>query len=44
MVVIPCKNRNEAVIMADHYDTRMEDVIEKARGGSGARLSAAGAR
>ena len=30
--------------MADHYDTAyMEDVYEKERGGSGARLSAAGA-
>jgi hypothetical protein len=44
IVVIPGRNRREAVIMADHYDTAyMEDVYEKARGGSGARLAAAGA-
>jgi hypothetical protein len=44
VVVIPGKNRREAVIMADHYDTAyMEDVYDKKRGGSGARLAAAGA-
>lgn len=44
LVVIPGKNRSEAVVMADHYDTAyMEDIYEKARGGSGARLAAAGA-
>lgn len=44
LVVIPGKNRSEAIVMADHYDTAyMEDVYEKARGGSGARLAAAGA-
>jgi hypothetical protein len=44
LVVIPGKNRNEAVIMADHYDTAyMEDVYNKSQGGDGARLSAAGA-
>ncbi len=44
LVVIPGKNRREAVVMADHYDTAyMEDLFEKERGGSGARLSAAGA-
>jgi hypothetical protein len=44
LVVIPGKNRSEAVIMADHYDTAyMEDVYNKAQGGDGARLSAAGA-
>src|SRR5208283_4627863 len=33
-----------AVIMADHYDTAyMGDCYDKSRGGSGARLSAAGA-
>jgi hypothetical protein len=43
-LIIPGKNRNEAVIMADHYDTAyMEDIYEKSRGGSGARISAAGA-
>jgi Zn-dependent M28 family amino/carboxypeptidase len=42
--VIPGKNRGEAVIMADHYDTAyMEDVYEKDRGGDGLRAAAAGA-
>jgi hypothetical protein len=42
--VIPGRDRKRAVIMADHYDTAyMENVYEKERGGSGARLSAAGA-
>lgn len=37
--IIPGKNRKEAVVMADHYDTAyMADVYEK-----GARISAAGA-
>jgi hypothetical protein len=44
LVVIPGKNRAEAVVMADHYDTAYrEDIYEKSRGGSGARLAAAGA-
>jgi hypothetical protein len=44
MVVIPGRDRRRAVIMADHYDTAyMEDRYEKARGGNGARLAAAGA-
>ena len=44
LVIIPGKNRNEAVVMGDHYDTAyMEDIYDKDRGGSGARLSAAGA-
>lgn len=44
LVVIPGRNRRRAVVMADHYDTAyMEDVYDKARGGSGARLAAAGA-
>jgi hypothetical protein len=44
LVVIPGKNRNEAVVMGDHYDTAyMEDVFEVERGGSGARISANGA-
>ncbi len=44
LVVIPGKNRNEAVVLADHYDTAyMEDIFDPARGGSGARLAAAGA-
>jgi hypothetical protein len=44
LVIIPGRNRNEALIMADHYDTAyMEDEFNRAEGGSGARLSAAGA-
>jgi len=44
LVVIPGKNRGEAVVMADHYDTAyMEDIFDKNIGGSGARLSSAGA-
>jgi hypothetical protein len=44
LVVIPGKNRGEAVVMADHYDTAyMEDIYYKARGGDGARISAPGA-
>jgi hypothetical protein len=44
LVVIPGKNRKQAVVMGDHYDTAyMEDIYEKDRGGSGARMSARGA-
>ncbi len=44
MVVIPGRNRGEAIVMADHYDTAyMEDHYERARHGDGARLAAAGA-
>lgn len=44
LVVIPGKNRSQAVILGDHYDTAyMEDIYEKGRGGSGARLAAHGA-
>jgi len=44
LVVIPGKNRKEAVVMADHYDTAyMGDVFDRSLGGNGARLSAAGA-
>jgi len=44
VLVIPGKNRGQAVIMADHYDTAyMEDVFEKERGGDGLRAAAAGA-
>ena len=44
LVVIPGKNRKEAVVMGDHYDTAyMEDIFEKGHGGSGARLAAKGA-
>ena len=44
LVMIPGRDCRRAVIMADHYDTAyMEDRYEKARGGSGVRLAAAGA-
>ncbi len=44
LVVIPGRNRKEAVILADHYDTAyMEDVFDTTHGGSGARLASAGA-
>ena len=44
VVVIPGRDRRRAIVMADHYDTAyMEDIYEKARGGSGARIAAAGA-
>ena len=44
LVVIPGRNRGGAVVLADHYDTAyMEDVYEKDRGGTGARLAARGA-
>jgi hypothetical protein len=44
LVIIPGKNRKEALVMGDHYDTAyMEDVFNKEEGGTGARLSAAGA-
>jgi len=44
LTVIPGKNRQQAVIMADHYDTAyMEDVYDKSHGGNGFRIAAAGA-
>jgi hypothetical protein len=44
ILMIPGNSRAEAVVMADHYDTAyMEDLFEKSRGGTGARLSASGA-
>ncbi len=44
VLVIPGKNRAEAVIMGDHYDTAyMEDVYETGRGGDMLRASASGA-
>jgi hypothetical protein len=44
LVIIPGKNRKQAVVFGDHYDTAyMEDIYEKERGGSGARLAARGA-
>jgi hypothetical protein len=44
IVVIPGKNRKQAVIMADHYDTAyMADRYYIENGGCGARLAANGA-
>jgi hypothetical protein len=44
LVIIPGKNRKEALVMADHYDTAyMSDTFYPSEGGSGARLAAAGA-
>ena len=44
VVIIPGRNRREAVIMSDHYDTAyMEDMYDKSLGGMGARLAAHGA-
>jgi hypothetical protein len=44
VVVIPGRDRTQAVIMADHYDTAYEaDRYEPADGGCGARIAACGA-
>jgi hypothetical protein len=44
VVVIPGRDRGEAVIMADHYDTAfMQDYYEPDQGGDYARLAAPGA-
>jgi hypothetical protein len=44
IVVIPGRDRQRAVVMADHYDTAyMEDVFGYSKGGGGPRLAAAGA-
>jgi len=44
IVVIPGRDRQRAVIMADHYDTAyMEDVYRQGPGGHGPRLASAGA-
>ncbi len=44
LMIIPGKNRKEALVMADHYDTAyMADTFYPSEGGSGARLAAAGA-
>jgi hypothetical protein len=44
LVMIPGKDRSRAIIMADHYDTAyMEDLYYKERGGTLARVAAAGA-
>src|SRR5205814_2687475 len=44
VVVIPGRDRSEAVVMSDHYDTAyMADRYEPAGGGAGARIAACGA-
>jgi hypothetical protein len=44
VLVIPGRDRGQAVIMADHYDTAyMADRYDPEYGGTGARLAAAGA-
>jgi hypothetical protein len=44
VVVIPGRNRGEAVVMGDHFDTAyMEDLYYPARGGAHRRVAAAGA-
>jgi hypothetical protein len=44
LMVIPGKNRKQAIVLGDHYDTAyMEDIYDKERGGSGAHLAAKGA-
>ena len=44
VMMIPGRDRGQALIMADHYDTAyMEDVYEEERGGDGLRAAAAGA-
>ena len=44
LVVIPGKNRGEALVMGDHYDTAyMEDYYYDWRGGDGSRIGAHGA-
>lgn len=44
IMAIPGRNRQKAVIMADHYDTAyMADVYYKDQGGTGARIASAGA-
>jgi hypothetical protein len=44
LTIIPGKNRGQAIVMADHYDTAyMEDLYYKSQGGVGARIAAAGA-
>jgi hypothetical protein len=44
LVVIPGRNRAEAVVLADHYDTAyMEDLFDAKKGGIKARVASAGA-
>ncbi len=44
LVLIPGKDRDHPVILADHYDTAYEeDLFDRGRGGTGARQAAAGA-
>jgi hypothetical protein len=44
VLMIPGRDRSQALVMADHYDTAyMEDVYDADRGGDGLRAAAAGA-
>lgn len=44
VVMIPGRDRSQAVVMGDHYDTAyMEDVFQKEQGGDGLRAPASGA-
>ncbi len=43
LIVIPGRNRRQAVVMGDHYDTAYMEDVYGAGQGSGARLAAAGA-
>lgn len=44
LILIPGKDRSQAVIMADHYDTAyMTDKYDRTCGGVGARIAACGA-
>jgi len=44
LVVIPGRDRTQAVVLADHYDTAYEeDTYDRSHGGSGAHRAAAGA-
>ncbi|MFL5339473.1 MAG: M28 family peptidase [Gemmataceae bacterium] len=44
LVMIPGRDRSQAVIFADHYDTAyMSDHFEREQGGTGARLATPGA-
>jgi hypothetical protein len=44
LIIIPGRNRRQAVVFADHYDTAyMEDIYQNGKGESGPRLSSHGA-
>ena len=44
LLIIPGRDRSQTIVMADHYDTAyMEDVYDKSKGGTGARIASAGA-